>query len=53
MGSRDKKTSLTLRIGEIRKAAYTSHVLVEVTLELEVTFLRNRTIEPCKRRSAI
>ena len=49
----DKMTSLTLNASEIRKVAYTPHILVEVTLELEVMSLRNRTTEPCKRKSII
>ena len=32
---------------------YTPHILAEVTLELEVTSLRNRTTKPCKGRLTI
>ena len=46
-------TSLTSNAGEIRKVAYTPHILVEVTFNLEVTSLRNRTTKPCKRRLTI
>ena len=46
-------TSVTSNAGETRKVVYTPHILVEVTLELEVMSLKNRTTEPCKGRLTI
>ena len=49
----NKMTSLTSNASETRKVVYMPHILAEVTLELEVTSLRNRTTEPCKGRMTI
>ena len=53
MGSQHKMISLTSNAGEIEKVTCTPHILVEVTLELEVISLRSKTTEPCKGILAI
>ena len=45
--------SIILNTGEIERVVYILHIQVEATFELEVTYLKNRIIEPCNWKLTI